>query len=270
MLNILYLAFILVIYCSGQQGYAAEYECIVEAVTESTLSFAEPGVIAAIKVKVGDRVKKGQILVAQESKTLESLLAVAKHKKQSTAKLSLAQAVQQQKKQQVDRLLALQTEGIVKPFEVEQAESELVIATAEIQVIQEQQQLNELEYKQLQARLEERSLRSPMDGMVTQVHKSIAEWVGNNDAPVLTLANTDKLKVVVHIPTAQASLLVPSQTVDIRFPNLKFAAMTAKIARLAPTVDANSDTISVTIQFDNPDKKLRSGVKCLVYVTSMP
>jgi len=269
MLNIAHLAFILVICCVGRGVHAAEYEGIVESVNESTLSFVEPGVIAAIKVKMGDRVKKGQVLVTQESKALESELAVAKNKKQMTAKLSLAQAVQKQKKQQVDRLLALQTEGIVKIFEVEQAESELAIATAEIQVIQEHQQLYELEYKQLQAKLEERTLRSPIEGIVTRIHKSVAEWVGNNDAPVLTVANMDKLKVVVHIPTAQALSLTPSQTVDVRFPNLKFAAMTARIAVFAPTVDASSDTISVTVRFDNPDKKLRSGVKCLVYITSI-
>jgi len=269
MLNIAYLAFILVIYCVGQEVHAVEYEGIVESVNESTLSFVEPGVIAAIKVKVGDRVKKGQILVTQESKTLERELAVAKYQKQMTAKLSLAQAVQKQKKQQLDRLLALQTEGVVKVFEVEQAENELAITTAEIQVIQEQQQLNELAYKQLQAKLEERALRSPIEGVVTRIHKSVAEWVGNNDAPVLTVANMNKLKVVVHIPTTQALSLNQSQAVDVRFPNLKFAAMTAKIATLAPTVDASSDTMAVTVQFDNPDKKLRSGIKCLVYITSI-
>lgn len=267
MLNILYFVLILGLYCGGQMARAAEYEGIVEPLHESTLSFIEPGVIAAFKVKVGDHIKKKQILAVQDSKTLESMLAVAKAKKQSTAKLKLAQTVQAQKKQLLDKLLMLQTEGIVKVFEVEQAETELAIATAEIQVLQEQQQLDELEYKQLQTKLEERTLRSPLDGIVTQIHKSVAEWVGNNDAPVMTVANTDKFKVIIHVPTAQALSLAPRQTADVRFPVLKFPAITAKITTIAPTADASSDTISVTVRFDNPDKKLRSGVKCLVYIT---
>jgi RND family efflux transporter MFP subunit len=270
MLNILYLLLILGLYCGGQGVHAAEYEGIVEPVRESALSFVEPGIIAAFKVKVGDRVKKKQVLVTQESKALESRIAVAKAKQQSSAKLKLAQAVQKHKQQQLDRLSALQAEGVVKIFELEQAENELAIATAEIQVVQEQQQLDELEYKQLQIQLEARTLHSPMEGIVTQIHKSVAEWVGNNDAPVLTVANTNKFKVVVHIPTTQALSLVPRRIVDVRFPGSKFPAITAKITTIAPIVDASSDTISVTVQFDNPDSKLRSGSKCLIYITTMP
>lgn len=247
--------------------FATEYEGILEPIKESTLSFVEPGIIDSIKVKVGERVKKGQVLAAQESRRLERELAVAKAKKLATAKLHLAQAVHAQKKQQLERLQLLNSEGVVKTFEVEQAKQDVAVAYAEIQWITEQQQLAELEYKHLQTKLEERTLHSPLEGIVTQLHKSVNEWVG--DAPVLTVTNMDKFKIILHIPTTQAVALTPQQTVDVRFPGLKVAAITAKIATIAPTVDAGSDTISVTVQLDNPDKKLRSGIKCLVYTATV-
>lgn len=246
--------------------FATEYEGVLEPIRESTLSFTESGVIDTIKVKVGERVKKSQVLAVQGKRSLESELAVMKAKKSATAKLHLAQAVLTQKKQQLERLKLLRAEGLAKTFEVEQAEQEVIVAEAEIKLITEQQQLAELEYKHLQTKLETRILRSPLEGIVTQLHKSANEWVG--DAPVLTVSNMDKFKIVLHVPTAQALALTPQQTVDVRFPGLKFAAITAKITAIAPTADAGSDTISITVQFDNADKKLRSGIKCMVYVAA--
>lgn len=262
--NILY--FFILSVANIHAVFATEYEGILEPIKESTLSFVERGVIATIKVKVGERIKKGQVLAVQESRSLDSELAVAKAKKLATAKLHLAQAIHAQKKQQLERLQLLSAEGMVKSFEVEQAKQEVAVAYAEIQWITEQQQLAELEYKHLQTKLEERTLRSPLEGIVTQLHKSVNEWVG--DAPVLTVANMEKFKIILHIPTTQALALTQQQTVDVRFPGLKVAAITAKITAIAPTVDAGSDTISVTVQLDNPDKKLRSGIKCLVYTAT--
>lgn len=245
-------------------AFATEYEGILEPIRESTVSFVEPGVINTIKVKVGERVKKSQVLAVQENRSLKSELVIAKAKKSATAKLHLAKAGLILKKQQLERLKLLRSEGSAKVFEVQQAEQEVIVAEAEIQLITEQQQLAELEYKHLQTKLEARTLRSPLEGIVTQLHKSTHEWVG--DAPVLTVTNMDRFKIILHVPTAQALALTPEQTVDVRFPGLTFSAVTAKIISIAPTVDAGSDTISVMVQFDNTDKKLRSGLKCLVYI----
>lgn len=248
-------------------SHAAEYEGFTEPKQEIKVAAAELGIIQKIAVKEGDKVKKGQLLAALDTQVLEASLAVAKAKMNAQGRLKSAQAIEKLRKDKLNRLLPLLAQGNAQQYEVTQAQIELEAATAEVGASKDNLSISTLEYKQIQAQIAHRQINSPINGVVIDIVKEVAEIVGGNDFHIMTIAALDQLIVNIHVPTAQALSLKEKQEVTITFPNVNLEPVQAKISTIAPITDASSDTVKVKINLDNSKGKLRSGVKCSVRMT---
>ncbi|ALG67911.1 efflux RND transporter periplasmic adaptor subunit [Beggiatoa leptomitoformis] len=250
--------------CFSQLVVAAEYEGFTESEHEIDVAAPEIGVLDIVKVKEGDRVKTGQVLAVLDTDVLVAALAVAKAKKGASGRLTAARAIEKLRRDRLDRLLPLLAKGNAQQSEVSQTQIELESAVAETQAAREAMQISEMEYKQLEAQITRRTLRSPINGIVTVVHKEVAELVGGNDFKVITLVSTDPLQATINVPTTDALKLKTAQAVNVKFPQLDIPPAQGKITYISPITDASTDTVKVIVQMANPDGKLRIGVKCLV------
>ncbi len=249
-------------------AYAVEYEGFTEPDRKITIAPPEAGVLESIAVKEGDKVKAGQVLASLENRVFRASLAVAKAKKAATGRLNSAVAIERLRREKLDRLLPLLAKGNAQPYEIAQSRIELESSVAEVQAARETLNISELEYKQIEAQIEHRILRSPIDGVVINVNKEVAELASfsGTDAQILTVASLDPLRISLRVPTAQAVAFKPKQGVSVRFPNLSSVAVNSTIHLISPVTDASSDTVKVDILLENPKGELRSGVKCLVTV----
>ncbi|EIJ43112.1 RND family efflux transporter, MFP subunit [Beggiatoa alba B18LD] len=254
--------------CWGTFAFAVEYEGFTESEQEIEVAAPEMGVLEAIKVKEGDKVKTGQVLVVLDSQILVAALAVAKAKKGASGRLTAARAIEKLRRDRLDRLLPLLAKGNAQQSEVSQTQIELESAVAETQAAREAMQISEMEYKQLETQIARRTLRSPINGVVTEVHKDVAELVGGNDVKVVTLVSTNPLQATINVPTAEALKLKTDQAVNVKFPQLELTPVAGKITYISPITDASTDTVKIIVQMPNPDGKLRIGVKCFVEVNS--
>jgi len=245
--------------------HADEYEGFTEPNREITVAVPEAGVLEKIKVKEGDRVKKGEILAVLDNRVLEASLAIAKAKKNFYGRLEAAKAVQKLRKGKLDRLLPLLAKGYAQRDEVNEAQLAVESAIAEVKSAQEDLKISELEYKQIQAQIARRTLHSPIDGIITEVQKDVGEFAGGQEYVVI-VANVEPLKINIHVPTIKALSLKENQTVDVRFPDLNNTTHQATITAISPITDASSDTVKITTQLDNNNNELRSGLKCIVTV----
>lgn len=246
---------------------AATFESFTEPVQQITLASPETGILEEIRVKPGDTVRKGQVLALLDNQVFSTLLAIANVRKNADGRLNAAQAIQRLKQEKLSRLMSLANSGYIQPHEMSQAKIELELAKAEVQTAKELLHIHALEYRHIQAQIERRILRSPINGTVTEVHKSVAELVGGHEAHVMTLANLTTLIVTIHVPTDYALNLSLDQQVDVQFPNSSFATVMGQIHTISPITDAGSSTVVVDIHLDNSQSKLRSGIKALVNLT---
>jgi len=261
------------IYCAlslllfSQFGFAEEYEAFTEPHQEIEIAAPDLDILRKLSVAEGDTVKKGQVLAVLDTRVLEAGLAIAKRKKSSYGQLNAAKAIAKLKQQRVSRLTPLLARGNAQPYEVNEARIELESANAEVKAAREALAISELEYKQIQAQIAQRTLRSPIAGVVTVVLRDEAELVGGNQAHILTVAQLNPLKIAVPVPTATALALKKGQTATVNFPYLDFPATAGNIAQIAPVTDVGSDTVKVTVVVQNPKLQLPSGVKCVVSFT---
>lgn len=244
--------------------WATDYDSFTEPNQEISLASPEVDVLAELKVKEGAKVKKGQVVAALDNSVLAAALAVAKARKNAAGRLKAAKSIAKLHQEKVDRLVPLLARGSAQQYEITEARIGLESANAEIQAAQDVITENSLEYNRLQAQIERRRLRSPIDGVVTNIMRDPAELVGGNQADIMTIASLNPLQVTVHVPTAEVLQLSEGQSVKIQFPEFAFPSQTGKIVFISPVTEASSDTVPVKVQFSNADQAIRSGVKCVV------
>jgi RND family efflux transporter MFP subunit len=240
---------------------AAPFEAFTEPYRTIDVAAAEIGVVEELSVREGDRVAKGQTLAVLDCQVLEASKEIAAANVQAKGKLNSALAEHELRKTRLARLEPLRERGHASQEEIDRARSELAVAEANLLAAHEQQLLNELERKKIDAMIERRKIRSPIDGVITKLHREEQELVSSNSAAVATVVQLDPLRVVFTLPTADALPLKAGQTVALTFPE-SVARTSGKIESVAPVTEAESGTVRVKVVVNNPDGKYRSGVRC--------
>lgn len=256
----------MVLLCFFSLVWAAEYEGFTEPDREIEVAAQELGVLEQVAVQEGETVAQGQLLARLISRDLEASLEIAKARAKATGRLRAARAERKLRRIHLDKLIPLQKKGVAHPQEVNQTRMELEVASANVQAANEDLAIAKLDIRRIEAQIENRTLRSPIDGTVTAILRDPAELVGGSQSHVMTVAALHPLRINLHIPTAQAVALKLDQNVEVEFPGFPEPRATGTIAFVSPITDAGSDTVKVRVIVANPEGKLRGGIRCLVRV----
>ena len=247
-------------------SYAAEtIEGFTEPYRTIDISVGEPGVVTKLEVKPGQVVDQGEFLMALDTSVLEATLAVAKQKAEATGSLEAAQAEYSLRSERLQQIIQLRQRGHATTRELSRAQADVTIAEARLKLAREEQAMNVLDCKRIEAQIARRVIASPCDGIISEVHREIGESLLVTDPRIVTLVQLDKLRTRFSATPEQAAKLRVDQQVNIRLSNDK-GDVPAVVERVSPVVDAKSGTIEVHVVIDNADQKLRSGTRCLLEV----
>jgi RND family efflux transporter MFP subunit len=206
------------------------------------------GQVKEVKVKPGDVVKAGQLLVqlddAVERKRAEALKIDA----ESDVQMKAAEAELAQKTVERDR--KVNSDGFSLS---EKEEARLAVTVAGLRVdLAKQDKVKKQAELQVQEQLIERmKLLSPVGGIIEKVDADVGE-VADPSKPALVVVDNSKIDIEASLPTAQVNKLKVGDVVEVRSGE-ESAAKRAQIIFLAPVADAASDTRLIRAQMDNPD-----------------
>jgi RND family efflux transporter MFP subunit len=232
-----------------------------EPLQQVEVAAPEAGLIESIRVREGDAVDRGQTLAQLDVRVLEASLALARAKAQSTAQVDAAAAEYQLRKDRLDAIEQLQREGHANTEELQRARRDAAVAESKLKAAKEDVALSALEARQIEAQIDRRIIRSPVDGVVIRLTRQQGEFLSPADPVLATIANLDTLRVKFHVPTRQAKQYAVGQTVDIFFPDDERLAP-ARIDFVSPVTNADSGTVRVDVVIDNKQGLFRSGVRC--------
>jgi len=224
------------------------------------LAFAEPGVISLVEGKEGSAVKAGDRLAQLDCRVLEAQLEIAKMRAASKAAEQSAAATLEMRTERLTQLERLAANERANADEVARARADHAIALADVQLAREAAQEFALEARQIEAQIEQRTLRAPFDGVVARVHRDPGAGVSTQDGPVISLVQLAQLDLVVHIDHRRLDGLSVGQELSVEALDRPVKA-TARIAFISPVVDASSGTARVRLELPNGDGAHRSGVK---------
>lgn len=198
------------------------------------------GDLVEMNAREGERVRAGAVLARFESAEQEAALRSAQA--DELAARSESQTAQWNLEQTRDLFKA----GAVPEREMRNAEQAALVATA---------RLAAAESRTRAARSLERDTRvtSPVDGVVENRSVENGERVGRG-AELFTVVRSDVLELTAAVPARRASAL--ARGLEVRF-TADGRAITGRVARVSPTIDLQSQSITVYVQVPNADNTLK-------------
>ena len=246
--------------------------CLSQSMMGSVKGFTEPyfsidvatsesGTLAEVTVEEGQHVETNAILARINEKVLQAALNIVNESVNSKGKLNSALAEWRMQQQKLERIEGLFARKHASQNELDRARSQLEIAQAHVESAQDELRVKVMEAQKIEAQLELRRLRSPIDGIVTRIFKEQGEFVSANEPTVLRIVQLDPLKVVFSIPRKIAIRYTAGDRVKVVVGSDGELAP-GLIEFVSPTADAQSGTCRVKVRIDNPELKWPSGVEC--------
>lgn len=212
------------------KGYALRISGSVQAVQEGSLAFLIPGVLKKLHVRIGERVKRGQVLA--ELDTADLVL------KRDTISLMLKRAElgRDQAKRDLNREKNLNIESATAPVRVEKLTTAL--ESAELGVAEAETQL-----KIINKSIGDARIIAEYPGVVTESTLEIGEFVSMGKI-ALRIANTDELEVRLDVPEHLFGSLEIGQELPLTVRTTQKTAK-IKIERIVPVVDSRKRSFQV-------------------------
>lgn len=240
------------------------YTCLIEPMQRVELRSAVEGRIDAIHAERGMEVRKGQVLVELDTAVERAALEGAKFRAVMQGQLKSADSRLSAAKDKFQRRDALVKERYIATQDRDDSFAEMRVAEANLVEAQDNQRLAALEQRRLSETVEQRRLRSPINGVVTERLQSVGEvaQAGDGAKPVLRLAQTDPLRVEVVLPVGMYGKVKRGDKVSVDAEAPLTGRYTASVTIVDRVVDAASGTFGVRMELPNPKGEIPAGIKC--------
>jgi macrolide-specific efflux system membrane fusion protein len=259
---------------------------ILKTVEVTSVASQVQGILRAVSVREGDRVKILSPLAAIQSTSTELQVQRAKvalnaaeknfastididlaRKSFAVAENEFVRAVDANKRVQdvypeveVDRLKLVRDRA---SLEIDRAIHQKAIGELDVTK-------NQIEIQQLQDILDKHQIQAPVSGMVVALEKRIGEWVEPGTV-VIRLVEIDRLRIEGFLQAEQADpkWLGAEAQVEVQLSGNKILT-TAKLVFISPEVNPVNSQVRVHLDVDNRDGKLRPGLRPKVSIRSAP
>lgn len=203
-------------------------------------------------VDVGSVVSAGQLLARMEAPEIGSQMNGAQSRLKAQEALYIAS------KANYNRLLETsKTPGTVSQNDLDQALARQSSDYAQFQSAQ-------AALKEVGANSDYLEIRAPFPGIITARNVSQGAYVGpsgkGSDAPLFTLQQQDKLRLVVSVPEAYTGYMNNKSVVNFTVRSLPNHIFNAKVARLAGALDSRLRSQRTEMDVINTGKNLLPGM----------
>lgn len=236
-------------------------QSFTEPYAQREVAASEPGAVGSTNVREGDLVAVGDVLGELQNGHLRQRLRLAELRASSEHAVRSARAMVQIRQKQRDTLLPMLDSGHANQAEVERAILDYTVAFSELEAAEQTHQENGIEVDLIKAEIDRRTMRSPIDGFVTDIHRQRGEYIAAADPKFATIAQLDRLKVRFYLLAETTTRLQQGQQVPLLLGNQR-DRIQGTIEFISPVTDPDSGTTRVDVVIENADFRIRSGTVC--------
>lgn len=249
---------------AGAQTAGPGHACLIEPMQRIELRSPVEGRIAAIHVERGAEVRKGQILVELDTGAERAAFEGAKFRSVMEGQLRSAHSRLESAKEKFQRRDELLKEKYIANQDRDDALAELRVAEANLVEAKDNQRLAAIEQQRLAELVEQRRLRSPFSGVVTERLQGVGEvaQAGESARAILRLAQTQPLRVEVVLPVAMYGKVKVGTKATVEAEPPLSGRYQATVSIVDRVVDSASGTFGVRLELPNPKGNIPAGVKC--------
>ena len=251
------------------------YEAVgtVQAGISSDLASKLLGTVEAVRVREGDRVKKGDVLIIMDQRQVRAGVrkaeaGLSEAKKALTAAISARDAARAQEKLALatyERYRDLKKQDLISAQNYEEKEAHYRQAKADLQKAEAMVDAATARVKQAEAEVtavrvtkKDAVITAPHDGIITEKLVDKGD-LASPGTPLLTLETTHGFCVDMILPETYIGYMRPRQKVFVKVPALKTGPLEGNVCTIVPSADPKSRSFIVKINLPI-DKKVRSGL----------
>jgi len=223
---------------------ATEYVATLKSLRSTTIQPQIDGQITQIFVKSGDRVTMGQQLIQIDPRRQEA--AVSSQQAERAAREAAVSFARQQQARSAELFAA----GAISKQELEQSETALRTAEANLQSLQAQVQ-------QQQVQLRYYTITAPTAGIVGDIPVRVGNQVTTSTL-LTSVDQNDTLEVHIGVPLERAPLLKNGLPIEILSSDGHDRLGTTTVSFISPNVDDQTQSILVKGIVRNPAGTLRA------------
>lgn len=241
---------------------AAHITVVGNLIGEATVEVAPKagGRLQSMSVKLGDRVRRGQVLAKVEDRELIEQVrqAEASHKvaeatiRQRDADLLLAQT-------NVERSRNLYGRQLLPKQTLDDSEARYSAAVAQLDLARAQLAQSEARLQELRINLANTNVASPVDGFVAQRYVDPGAWVSQN-APVASIVDISSLRLVANVVEKDLRTVNAGDPAVVEVDAYPGENFNGRIARVSPILDPATRTASMEIEIPNREYRLKPGM----------
>jgi len=221
-----------------------EYVATLKSLRSTNVQPQIDGQITQILVKSGDRVRLGAPLVQIDPRRQQA--AVSSQEAERAAREEAAAFA----RQQAQRARELFAAGAISRQEMEQAETALRTAEANLRALSAQVQQQEVQLRYF-------TVTAPTAGIVGDVPVRVGNQV-STQTMLTTIDQNETLEVYVPVPIERAGALRKGLPIKILGPDGAADLATTVVDFISPRVDDQTQSVLVKGQVRNPDGTLRA------------
>lgn len=223
----------------GQALPGQSLDCLLEPNSEVDVGSPVFGILDEVRVDRGDTVTNGQVIASLRSDA-------------ESAGVKLAEARAMFNRRKVERNDDLYRDELISLHEKDEIETQSLISN--------------LELLEAQERLDMRTVRSPLTGVVVERLLSPGEYV--QEMPILRIAQINPLNVEAIAPVALFGSVSVGDTARLTVAAPLDGEYAVKVTVVDRVIDAASGTFGIRFELANPGNVIPSGMNCTVYLGS--
>lgn len=223
----------------GASGQTQEFERVI-----LTARITQP--VVSVRVKIGDKVKKGQILVEFEKKLLKAIINEAKES------LNKSMTNLDYKKLNYNRLLNLYNQNLIAKAELEKADEQVKIAQWEYSqaIHQSEKAMQDLDYA---------TVKSSITGIILEKSINPGE-TPKLDAPLVILGIIDDIFMMAKVAEDKISYVQLNQEVEVSFDSFRNEVFKGTVTKIDPVTEPKTRTFIAYIKIHNKGLRLTPGL----------
>jgi RND family efflux transporter MFP subunit len=174
------------------------------------------GPVLEMRVDVGDRVEKGDIVAVLDRERLQlEADRYAAIVSQQTANLSARRAELERRQNELKRLEAIRSSAAFSQARYDDAVQNVAAQTGQVAEMRAQLVQAEAQLKRARRDLDDAEISAPFPGVISETHTEVGAYVSVG-APVVSLINDRDLDIEADVPTARVAGLHPGTPVTVR------------------------------------------------------
>jgi RND family efflux transporter MFP subunit len=210
---------------SKQIDRELDFSANLQAVEEVNLVPVSPGRIEKIKVEVGTRVSKGQILVIMDQTSLQQ------------AKIQIENLENDFK-----RYEALKNTGAISQQVYDQTLAQLNVQKKSLSFLQSNT-----------------TIKAPFSGVISAKNYEDGEMY-TGAKPILTLVQMNSLKTFINVPESYYPLIKKGMKANVKSDIYPDKTFTATVFNIAPTINPATRAFEVELRIPNAGETLKPGM----------